>query len=232
MGVRLVNSAISVVALEQSVFTIKQIIFALRNFGLPTKMWVFVIIKNCRICDFTQCHTDFWRIYDWGLDVVKVNKVLYEQSILMISHKILMYKTLDYWKQKRCKSNENRKIRGLTRAPPNLSNTSPWKTNLGSTCVPPAGCCLTRWGKQSKEPNRWVLKGAQEPHRRRGETDREAVHWDSGGAEGAWYQIVYIYIYTHGSAKLHPGPSSNYWPNCVRITEPNREITEPVSMVQ
>jgi hypothetical protein len=25
---------------------------------------------------------------------------------------------------------------------------------------------------------------------------------------------------------------SNYWPNCVRITEPNREITEPVSMVQ
>jgi hypothetical protein len=187
-------------------FMIKQIIFALRNFGLPTKMWVFVIIKNCRICDFTQCHTDFWRIYYWGLDVVKVNKVLYEQSILMISHKILMYKTLDYWKQKMCKSNENRKIRGLTRAPPNLSNTSPWKTNLGSTCVPPAGCCLTRWGKQSKEANRWVLKGAQEPHRRRGENRPRGralgLGWCRGGlvpnnCSVPWVPssgVIYIYI--------------------------------------
>jgi hypothetical protein len=23
-----------------------------------------------------------------------------------------------------------------------------------------------------------------------GKTDREAVHWDSGGAEGVWYQIT------------------------------------------
>jgi hypothetical protein len=26
-----------------------------------------------------------------------------------------------------------------------------------------------------------------------GKTDREAVHWDSGGAEGAWYQITIQY---------------------------------------
>jgi hypothetical protein len=42
---------------------------------------------------------------------------------------------------------------------------------------------------------------------------------------------IYIYIYTLG-VEFYSTPNINYWPNCVRITEPNREITESVSMVQ
>jgi hypothetical protein len=62
-------------------------IFLVRNLiRVATKMQVFAI-ENCTMCDSTHCHMDFCCIYDWGHEIIKVNKVLYEQSILISATK-------------------------------------------------------------------------------------------------------------------------------------------------